>query len=149
MIDDSVPTGRELNTVTTKRLAALVGRSHALTGVIAADGTPIYLSPSAVEVHTGRPSSELSVETGSDLIHPDDFEALAHSFGVSRDRPGEPVPVHYRTLHTDGSWRIIEGTYTNLLDDPTSPASCSTSTTSPTGRTRKTRCAPTRRATGG
>ena len=48
MIDDSVPTGRELNTVTTKRLAALVGRSRVLTGVISAEGEPIYLSPSAV-----------------------------------------------------------------------------------------------------
>ena len=37
---------------------------------------------------------------------------------VSVDRPGVAIPVRYRTRHADGSWRIIEGTYTNLLDDP-------------------------------
>ena len=58
------------------------------------------------------------IAAGTDLIHPDDFEALAGGFGVSLERPKEPIPVRYRTQHVDGSWRIIEGTYTNLLDDP-------------------------------
>ena len=52
------------------------------------------------------------------LIHPDDFEGLGSNFDSSSERPGEPIPVRYRTRHADGSWRIIEGTYTNLLDDP-------------------------------
>ena len=118
MIDDSVPTGREPDARQTRRIAALVARSRVLTGVISADGTPMYLSPGAVELHTGRASHEISTDHATDLIHPDDFDALAHSFGVSRDRPGEAISVRYRTPHTDGSWRIIEGTYTNLLADP-------------------------------
>jgi diguanylate cyclase (GGDEF)-like protein/PAS domain S-box-containing protein len=118
MIDDSVPDGRDPDARHARRLAALVARSRVLTGVISADGTPVYLSPAAVELHTGIPSREISTEHATDLIHPDDFDALAHSFGVSRDRPGEAIPVRYRTRHTDGSWRIIEGSYTNLLADP-------------------------------
>jgi diguanylate cyclase (GGDEF)-like protein/PAS domain S-box-containing protein len=115
---DAVPTGRDPDAIATRRLVALVARSRALTGVIAADGTPIYLSPAAVEVHTGRSRGELKATGGIDLIHPDDLPELGSKFGVSSGRPGEPVPVRYRTLHTDGSWRIIEGTFTNLLDDP-------------------------------
>jgi diguanylate cyclase (GGDEF)-like protein/PAS domain S-box-containing protein len=118
MIDDALPTGREPTDLATRRLGALVARSRALTGVIAADGTPVYLSPAAVELHTGRRPDELSVSTGTDLIHPDDYEGLAGSFDVSLARPKEPIPVRYRTRHVDGSWRIIEGTYTNLVDDP-------------------------------
>ncbi|MEP6893627.1 MAG: PAS domain S-box protein, partial [Gaiellaceae bacterium] len=112
-----MPTGRDPNAPDTRRLVALVARSRALTGVIAADGTPLYLSPAAVELHTGRRTDELSVSTGSDLIHPDDYEVLAASFDVSLARPREPIPVRYRTLHADGSWRIIAGTYTNLLGE--------------------------------
>jgi diguanylate cyclase (GGDEF)-like protein/PAS domain S-box-containing protein len=118
MIDDPVTDGREPDPRHTRRLAALVARSRVLTGVISGDGTPIYLSPAAVELHTGIPSREISTDHATDLIHPDDYDALAHSFGVSRDQPGVPIPVHYRTRHTDGSWRIVEGTYTNLLADP-------------------------------
>jgi diguanylate cyclase (GGDEF)-like protein/PAS domain S-box-containing protein len=118
MIGDALPTGQKPDPVATRRSDALVARSRALTGVIAADGTPLYLSPAAVELHTGRRSNELSISTGSDLIHPDDFDGLAGSFGISLGRPEEPIPVRYRTRHTDGSWRIIEGTYTNLLADP-------------------------------
>ena len=92
--------------------------ARALTGVLAADGTPVYLSPGAVELHTGRRSDELTVATGTDLIHPDDIEALGNGFDASSRRPNEPIPVRYRTRHADGSWRIIEGTYTNLLADP-------------------------------
>ena len=118
MIDDALPTGREPDPVATRRLVALVARSRALTGVLAADGTPLYLSPARSSCTRADRAASSPSRTGDDLIHPDDFEALAHSFGVSRDRPGEPVPVRYRTRHSDGSWRIIEGTYTNLLDDP-------------------------------
>jgi diguanylate cyclase (GGDEF)-like protein/PAS domain S-box-containing protein len=104
--------------VTARRLAALVGRSRLLTGILAADGTPIYLSPAAVELYTGRPESEVGVGARTDLIHPDDYEALAHGFAVSLERPGEPVAVRCRTQHIDGTSRSVEGTYTNYLDDP-------------------------------
>ena len=118
MIDDALPPGRDTDALTTRRLVALVARSRALTGVIAADGTPLYLSPAAVELHTGKSRDELSLAAGTSLIHPDDFEGLAGGFDASLERPNEPIPVRYRTRHTDGSWRIIEGTYTNLLADP-------------------------------
>jgi hypothetical protein len=44
MIDDALPTGRDPNALATRRLVALVARSRALTGVISADGTPLYLA---------------------------------------------------------------------------------------------------------
>ena len=70
-------------------------------------------------MHTGHDSAEFTdvAEAGTDLIHPDDFEALGSSFAESSERPGEPIPVRYRTLHADGSWRLFEVTHTNLLQD--------------------------------
>jgi diguanylate cyclase (GGDEF)-like protein/PAS domain S-box-containing protein len=113
-----MPTGRDIEDLATRRLVALLGRTRALMGVIAADGTPLYLSPGAVELHTGRKPDEFTGTATADHIHPDDFGALAHSFGLALERPEEPVAVRYRTRHANGSWRIIEGTYTNLLADP-------------------------------
>ena len=118
LIDETLPTTSDANDHETRRLVALIHRSRALTGILSAEGIPVYLSPAAVEVHTGKQPDESFEVAKPDLIHPDDFEALAHSFGVSLERPEEPIAVRYRTRHADGSWRIIQGTYTNLLDDP-------------------------------
>jgi diguanylate cyclase (GGDEF)-like protein/PAS domain S-box-containing protein len=119
MIDDASSPGREPSPANLRRLVALVSRSRALTGLLDADGTPLYLSPSAVELHTGvrakRPSEAKDV---ANRVHPDDFEALAEGFEEALLHPEVPIPIRYRTRHVDGSWRIIEGTYTNLLADP-------------------------------
>jgi len=102
-----------------RRLAAVVSRSSALTGVLAADGSPLYLSPAALELHTGMVGAmPEQVQFATDRIHPDDFESLAAAFGTALERPEQDVNVRYRVLHADGSWRTMEGTFTNLLDDP-------------------------------
>ena len=112
-----MPERSDAKAVTTRRLAALIARSHTLTGVLDADGTPLYLSPGARELHTGRRSGGADDATVNH-IHPDDFAGLARNFNVALRRPNEPIAVRYRTLHADGSLRIIEGTYTNMLGDP-------------------------------
>ena len=33
-------------------------------------------------------------------------------------QPGEPLTIEFRAQHTDGSWRVLEATGQNLLDDP-------------------------------
>ena len=94
-------------------------RSRALTGVLAEDGTPLYLSPAALALHVGLASQDVrDVTVEVDRIHPDDFEMLASNFGVALEHPEKPIPVRYRVRHVDGSWRTLEGTYTNLLGDP-------------------------------
>jgi PAS domain S-box-containing protein len=114
-----VPQGNAEDPVTNRRLVALVNRSRALAGILADDGTPIYLSPGALELHTGRTSADgLVGKSPTELIHPDDLADLGTGFGTALEHPEQPVAVRYRTRHVDGSWHVIEGTYTNLLADP-------------------------------
>ena len=119
MIDDALTPGRDASPADIRRIVAVVARSRALTGVLSEEGVPIYLSPEALALHTGLRSDNVAeLGLAVERIHPDDFAILAESFGESLARPEEPVPARYRTLHEDGSWRILEGTYTNLLSDP-------------------------------
>ena len=119
MIDDASNTGREPVSADLRRLVALVSQSRALTGLLDADGTPLYLSPGAIELHTGiRAEHRGDATKAANRVHPDDFDGLAQGFEEALLHPEVPIPIRYRTRHIDGSWRIIEGSYTNLLADP-------------------------------
>ena len=52
-----------------------------------------------------------------DLIHPDDLEFVKSRLMVCLQRPVAQVDVFARVRHADGSWRDLEGVFTNLLHD--------------------------------
>jgi two-component system, cell cycle sensor histidine kinase and response regulator CckA len=53
-----------------------------------------------------------------DFCHPNDHEALAEMLAICLAQPGVSVPGAVRIRHRNGTWRYLEGTLTNLLDDP-------------------------------
>ena len=54
-----------------------------------------------------------------DYLHPDDEERAKETFAEALKNPGQPQrPVELRLRHRDGSWRRMETTRTNLMDDP-------------------------------
>lgn len=102
-----------------RRLTALALRSRALTGLLEEDGTVAYLSPGAVQVLTGRADvEEFQGDDPAHRIHPDDFPVLAEAFAAAHEHPGAPIRFRARTRHDDGTYRFVEGEFTNHLADP-------------------------------
>ncbi len=80
--------------------------------------TIFYIS-SAIEYILGyTPDEYIQMKNRLDLIHPDDRERSFASRGLSFDTPNESSVVEYRARHKDGTYRWLEVTYTNFLDEP-------------------------------
>ncbi len=94
--------------------------------LITPDGTIIYASPPITHI-TGYTPGDLIRTNSLDLIHPNDQEQLKEQLArfreyrehrERREHTEECLFLEYRLHHKDGTWRWIEGTFTNLLDNP-------------------------------
>jgi len=99
------------------RFRALIELSE--DGIALSDrvGTTLYLSPAA------RKILGLGAEEGHGLsvfgaMHPDDRDQMRASREKLLERPGASDRIEGRLLRVDGSCCWIEGTRTNMLDDP-------------------------------
>ena len=99
------------------RFRALVQHSSDVTIIRDLDGTIRYMSPMAEQVF-GYTVAELIGRNRAELVHPDDFAAIAESVARIQAEPGVHAPIEYRVRRRDGTWRYLEGTATNLLDEP-------------------------------
>ena len=52
------------------------------------------------------------------MIHPDEAEVTRKLFNELILRPGSTITMQYRLRHKDGSWHWMEGTGTNLRNEP-------------------------------
>jgi two-component system cell cycle sensor histidine kinase/response regulator CckA len=74
-----------------------------------------YVSPALLRA-LGYETHEMVGHPARNFVHPDDARlADSASHGAPPDRP---VVTTLRLLHKNGSWRLHEGTSTNLLHDP-------------------------------
>ena len=121
MIDDAVPDGREPDRVDRRVASPRSSPDRAPSpGSSRRDGTPIYLSPAAVELHTGLPSSEISRPTTRPISSiPTTSTTLAHSFGDCARSAGRADRRSATALGTPTArGASSRARYTNLLDDP-------------------------------
>lgn len=108
----------------TKELAAKEERFRALieyssVGITLRDGNGriFYVSPS-LQVMLGYSAQELLGDFREDLIHPEDrAEAAERTQGVLMES-GQMLRSKLRLLHKDGTYRWVEASAQNLLDDP-------------------------------
>jgi len=100
-----------------ERFQALIEHSVDLIVVTDADSVIRYANP-AVERVLGRRPEELVGTTVVSWLHPDDVPALAAAISAERETPGTVGEVDYRMRHADGSWRWLETTGKNLVDEP-------------------------------
>jgi diguanylate cyclase (GGDEF)-like protein/PAS domain S-box-containing protein len=98
------------------RFAALVHHASDLITVNGIDGILTYVSPSASEV-LGYAPDELLGTQARRLIHPDDLDRVEATASEQFAR-GFVEPIEYRARRSDGSWRVVEASITNLLDEP-------------------------------
>ena len=101
-----------------RRFRSLIQNASDIITILEADGTIRYDSP-AIERVLGYKPEERVGKSAFDYIHPDDIEWVRRSFVEALDDPGvAQLLIGFRLRHKDGSWRHIEVTRTNLLDDP-------------------------------
>jgi diguanylate cyclase (GGDEF)-like protein/PAS domain S-box-containing protein len=99
-------------------LLAVVQNTSDVVTVVDADGTVCYVSPS-IEWMLGYLPHERVGGSCFDLLHPDDLPRARSTFVEALRRPGDTLALGVRIRHRDGSWRQVEVTGTNLLDDET------------------------------
>jgi PAS domain S-box-containing protein len=97
-----------------ERFKLLVHRSSDITLVAQGDATIAFASPAIVGC-LDRDPDEVVGQPVYELVHADDVDRIRAQ--VEGCPAGESVMVSFRLGHADGSWREVEATCTNLLDD--------------------------------
>jgi PAS domain S-box-containing protein len=70
-------------------------------------------------ITTGHAPKDIYGRSVFDYIHPEDMESARKTLDSIVRNPGLPVRVEFRFRHNDGSFHYHEGTFSNLLGDPT------------------------------
>jgi PAS domain S-box-containing protein len=91
----------------------MLAQSRDVVGMVGADGTIVYVSPS-VEHVLGIPPEEVGGRSADDLIHPDDLAESRRR--LERRLAGETAPALIRLRATDGEYRSIETVTTPVTD---------------------------------
>jgi diguanylate cyclase (GGDEF)-like protein/PAS domain S-box-containing protein len=100
-----------------QRFRAVVQNASDMVTVTDVDGTITYTTPSVQRVLGYAPNELIGTQT-RDLMHPDDVERVEQVVAEQFVSGATEQPVQYRVRHRNGSWRIVEGTITNMLDEP-------------------------------
>lgn len=95
----------------------LVQHASDIITVLDADGLVVYESPAIFTV-LGYTPEELAGTDPFRLIHPDEAASIRTLFQTAARDQGASAAARFRFHHKDGSWRWLEVTCTNLLDDP-------------------------------
>ena len=100
-----------------KRFRALVENGADAISLFDLEGNFTYASASTARV-LGYQPHHLVGRNVFELIHPDDLETLQRTLEEARTNTRCPVQIRARVLAKDAQWRWVEGTFTNLTDDP-------------------------------
>jgi diguanylate cyclase (GGDEF)-like protein/PAS domain S-box-containing protein len=96
---------------------ALIQHASDAIAVNDAEGRFVFMSP-AVEKLLGLTPEEFLGRTVLDFVHPDDRDHVIPFLVQIGENPGRTYVVEARSRSGDGSWRWLETTTTNHLDEP-------------------------------
>jgi len=103
--------------ISERRFRALVEESWDAIALFAGDGTILYGSPATTRL-LGYELTEFVGRNAMELIYPDDRAGVLLRLQEVMAAPRTRVHVAARVVHKNGTWRYLEGVFTNLLDDP-------------------------------
>jgi PAS domain S-box-containing protein len=98
-------------------LRALIACTTDIIALLTIDGPLTYVSPASERV-TGYTAEEVVGRNGFEFVHPQDLGDMTQHLTGILDQPGNSATVEFRYRHKDETWHWMEGTLTNLLDDP-------------------------------
>ena len=99
------------------KFRSLVQNGYEVISIIGPDGTYQYHSDSIYHLLGFRPQ-ELIGLSSKDLIHPDDLAKVGRAMAQLQDKTYVNNGIPYRIKAVDGSYKWIESTGTNMIDDP-------------------------------
>ena len=108
---------RELRKSEERLRAVLVQYGSDIITILEADGTIRYESPALEKVMGYRPEQRVG-ESVFEYLHPDDLGKAKRRFAGFLNNQESSALIECRFRHADGSWRYLEATASNLLDDP-------------------------------
>jgi len=114
MDDDT--THQESNNHKAEWYRTLVEEVNDLATVVDTDGTITYVSPAITRI-LGYDPGELVGHEGFEFVHPEDRERNADALESVLSNPSGSETVEVRFRHANGSWRWIEATMRNRVDD--------------------------------
>jgi PAS domain S-box-containing protein len=100
-----------------RRFRALIEKSSDAIVLLDPQGHALYASPATAQL-LGFGLEELVGRDFKALVHPDDAQGVADGWSSLHETPGGHASSDVRLRHKDGTWRLVQGTATNLLDDP-------------------------------
>jgi two-component system cell cycle sensor histidine kinase/response regulator CckA len=100
-----------------RRFRAMVEKSTDVITLLDRAGFVLYASPATSEV-LGLTPEELVGRDFTLLLHPEDARGVLEARKSLHAVPGRRLSKDVRVRHKDGTWRLVHGTGTNLLDDP-------------------------------
>lgn len=95
---------------------ALIQNSSDIIAILQEDGIISYQSPSLKRLLAYAPE-ELIGRNAFELVHPDDLPRVKSAFNEVIRNPEAPLSLQYRFRHKDGSWRVLESTGSNQLQN--------------------------------
>lgn len=107
----------ELLVHTEAKFRSLIQSSSDMICILELDGVIQYSSPSHERI-LGYTPSYLMGKNAFDFIHPEDVCSAQDVFTQAMQDTSNTLCVEFRFRHQDGSWRYLESTVTNLLNDP-------------------------------
>jgi PAS domain S-box-containing protein len=100
-----------------EKFRSLIENAMDIITILDNEGRITYVSPS-VEKTLGYEVDDLMGENVFDLIHEKDLEKALAAFERGTSQPGAIEHLETSFPHNDGSWRVLEVTGYNLLDEP-------------------------------
>ena len=100
-----------------ERFRALIEQSMDAIGLYSAEGTILYESPASERI-LGFSPAELIGRNGFEMVHPDDRLEAGRLFSGLMENPQNVMTTTIRCLHKDGSYRLLEMTGRNMLENP-------------------------------
>jgi PAS domain S-box-containing protein len=100
-----------------KLFRTLVEKSADAIALLNADGAIVYASPSTERV-LGYTAEEFVGRNACELMHPEELAVDRERFRQLLAGTGSGLTCEIRCRHKDGSWRWLEATGVNRLDDP-------------------------------
>jgi len=100
-----------------RRFRVVIENSSDGIALVSPDGIVLYSSPSTSLI-TGYEAGEFIGRSGFDLVHPEDLDRMKALLADLAREPGGRLAAETRVRHRDGSWRWVEATGANLIDEP-------------------------------
>ncbi len=99
-----------------KRNSALIENAPDGIALIDTHGKFKFGSPSAYRMF-GYTKQDIIGHQTSKFLHPNDVAQMHSAFASLIEHPSEIFSMEYRFLHKDGTYRWVEGTYYNLINE--------------------------------